>query len=290
MLGGVCWRNNFIIRNERDTNMTLEQHRSNLLDRAVEDLSNDAAVLGIYLAGSLAKGDFDAYSDVDLHALVSRENLPEFIKEKYARPKNWGNVLYYESPRNRSAPNIVAHYDCFVKVDYWCECLDDVKPSIWMKHCKVLHDKTGRLAEVINASKAVEYSATADDVLHWREKYLAYVHEAYRNAKRGEYYAALEMIDTARWCIAYGWYAEKGIHINAPWGYSSKIEGERSQLDDSQKAMLADWFCDRDAAKILSTIAEMSPEFFRLNRKLSETIGVDDEADMCRKALELIAE
>ena len=154
-----------------------------------------------------------------------------------------------------------------------------------MKNCKILYDKTERLSEIINKSNAIEHKITAQEVEQWRVKYLAYVHEAFRNAKRNEFYAALENLNMARWLIAYGWYAENGIHINAGWGMWSKLEGKRSQLTQNQKEMLADWFCGRDSNQIISTISKLAPEFLRLNEILSEIVGINNQKEMCKKAL-----
>ncbi|MCL2517463.1 MAG: nucleotidyltransferase domain-containing protein [Oscillospiraceae bacterium] len=266
--------------------MNLTKYRNTLLSKAVNDLKNDVDVLGIYLAGSLASGDFDDYSDIDLHTIVNRENLSKFIEQKYSRAQNWGNVLFFEN-LNMNVPYAVVHYDNFVKIDSWYHCIEDLSPSIWLKNCKILYDKTERLSEVINISNTIEYKITAQEVEYWRVKYLAYAHEAYRNAKRNEFYAALEMLNMARWLIAYGWYAERGIHINAGWGMWSKLEGERSLLTQNQKEMLADWFCGRDTNQIIFTISKLTPEFLRLNTRLSEIVGINNQSEMCKTALRM---
>lgn len=253
----------------------------------MSDLKNDNDVIGIYLAGSLAKGDYDDFSDIDLHTIVNKEKLPEYINQKYLRPHNWGNILFFEN-LNKQAPVTPVHYDCFVKIDCWYHCIEELSPSIWLKHCKVLYDKTGCISEIIKASKDIAYNITANEIEQWRVKYLAYTHESYRNAKRGECYAALDMLNMARWCIAYGWYAEIGIHIDAHWGAWSKLEGIRSVLNKNQKTMLDNWFCGRDTTQILLTIPKLTTEFFRLNDKLSEITGIDNKNEMCKKALEFL--
>jgi predicted nucleotidyltransferase len=68
---------------ERD--LELPKHRDKLLDNALDDLTNDSDVLAIYLAGSLGKGNFDNYSDIDLHIIVIPEKKPDFIQSKRIR-------------------------------------------------------------------------------------------------------------------------------------------------------------------------------------------------------------
>lgn len=61
---------------------TLLGVREQLFKAAVKDLKEDPNVVGIYLAGSLAKANDDLYSDIDLHIIVTSESLDRFIARK----------------------------------------------------------------------------------------------------------------------------------------------------------------------------------------------------------------
>lgn len=65
----------------------LPKRREELLHNALDDLTGDPDVLAIYLAGSLAKGNFDTYSDIDLHTIVAPSARDTFIQQKRTRPK-----------------------------------------------------------------------------------------------------------------------------------------------------------------------------------------------------------
>lgn len=54
---------------ERD--LSLPEFRNILLENALNDLTSDTDVLAIYQGGSLAKGNSDIYSDIDLHIIVT---------------------------------------------------------------------------------------------------------------------------------------------------------------------------------------------------------------------------
>ncbi|MET3695799.1 nucleotidyltransferase domain-containing protein [Bacillus oleivorans] len=69
------------------------------MQKAVSDLSSDPNVLAIYLNGSLAKGNFDQYSDIDLNTPDKKTN---FIKDKQNRAKKWGEVLFFEGIHSSS--------------------------------------------------------------------------------------------------------------------------------------------------------------------------------------------
>jgi len=270
---------------ERDSR--LPQYREKLLENAIQDLKNDTDVLAIYLGGSLAKGNFDHYSDIDLHIIVTPEKKNSFIQEKRNRPKQWGEVLYYEdvSPKR---PVIVVHYDCFVKVDTCYHEPNEIKKSIWMQGLKALYDPHDQLQEVIDQSNLLEYNLTMEEVELWRGKIFAYIHEAYRSLMRDEIYDAIYNLDKFRWMMARGWYMEKGIRVDSSWGVWSKLEGKRSDLEDWQLSMLYAWNSSLKQIDIIKTISSMIPEFLRLNQSLCKKTGLNENIEWCKKVIELV--
>jgi predicted nucleotidyltransferase len=79
---------------KRDAMLPIQ--REQLLNQVLKDLTSDKDVLAIYLNGSLAKGNADRYSDIDLHIIVEPDRKDEFIKGKASRAERWGDVLFYE--------------------------------------------------------------------------------------------------------------------------------------------------------------------------------------------------
>lgn len=137
---------------ERDLN--LPKHRDKLLENALNDLTNDPNVLAIYLGGSLAKGNYDNYSDIDLHIIVVADKKTDFIREKRERPKKWGKVLYYEG--SEFTPVVVTHYECFVKVDSFYKEPNELEPSVWLHGLKALYDPHGLVKSVLEQSSKIE--------------------------------------------------------------------------------------------------------------------------------------
>lgn len=265
---------------------SLAEVRQQLLNRARQDLEQDPDVLAIYLAGSLAKGNADTYSDIDLHTIVKPEKLEDFIADKFGRAGSWGNVLFYEGIA--ASPVIVSHFDCFVKVDSWYHAADDIQPSIWLKGMKILYDPRGILKPVHQVSEEVVYKVSPAEVEFWRTKMLAFIHETYRAAMRGEPYYALANLDSIRWLIAYGWYMEMEQHLDSPYQVWSKIEGSRSVLSEEQQQRLAGWEAGRDQPSLMAALESISKEFIRLNKTLSERVGLEDGREMVNKALSLV--
>jgi len=177
---------------ERD--QELPKYRQKLLESALADLTKDKDVLAIYLGGSLAKENFDIYSDIDLHIIVTPETKKEFINDKQTRASKWGNVLFYEQS-SPASPVVVTHFDCFIKVDSWYKTLDEVVPSIWLKGLKPVYDPLNILEPVIVEISKQTFTVESEDVSFWKNKVLAFLHETYRAYMRNEIYYALSNLD-----------------------------------------------------------------------------------------------
>ncbi|MFD9625813.1 nucleotidyltransferase domain-containing protein [Peribacillus muralis] len=252
----------------------LPRHRDILLHNAVRDLSDDGDVLAIYLAGSLAKGNFDEYSDIDLHTVVTKEQKAKYIIGKMERANGWGNAAFHED-HHSSSPYIVTHYDTFVKVDSWYHSPEDVVPSIWMKEIEILYDPFTIMKQIVKASADYVYQPSVEEVELWRGKLLAFIHETYRAVMREERLYARANFDKIRWLIVLGWYMEMGEHIDGPYGAWTKIEGKRSKLDGEKLNLLKEWGSDRNGHEIMKTMRDMIPEFLRINECLSIRLDIE---------------
>ena len=262
-------------------------YREQLLNSALEDLTSDENVLAIYLGGSLGRGNFDGFSDIDIHTIVTPETKPTFIKDKKMRSSRWGNVLFHEQS-SATSPVVVTHYDCFIKVDSWYETLDEVVPSIWLKGLKPIYDPSNLLAPLLAEATKHKFQVEVEDIAFWKNKVLAFIHETYRAAMRNELYYALANVDRVRWLIADGWYMEMDKHLDSSYGVWSKVEGNRSQLHEWQLSLLESWSCGRDSSEIVKMLASMYPELLRLNKSLCQKIDIDDEEDRFKEILNLV--
>ncbi len=124
----------------------LPQYRSALLSALARDLSSDPKVRGVFVSGSLAAGDEDLYSDIDLRIVVDRQDLKKFVEDKKQRAKRWGEVLFYEDLGPEVA-HTVAHYVGFIKIDVFFYALDQMVPSLFHKTMRILHDPSEILTD-----------------------------------------------------------------------------------------------------------------------------------------------
>jgi hypothetical protein len=190
---------------------------------------------------------------------------------------------------NPASPVIVTHYASFVRVDSWYHEPSEIVPSIWLKGLKVLFDPDDLIRHIIRKSTELNYTITSKEVLFWRTKVLAFTHETYRAVMREELYYALANIDRIRWLIASGWYMEKDEHLDSPYGVWSKMEGKRSKLDEWQLKSLANWECSRNNMEILATLSSILPEYLRLNRTLSNKVGLPADEERLTSIFDMVS-
>ncbi|WP_260630949.1 nucleotidyltransferase domain-containing protein [Bacillus sp. S/N-304-OC-R1] len=257
------------------------------MQNAVYDLKNNPNVLGIYLAGSLANGNFDHYSDIDLHVIVKPESKQDFINQKCIFPQNWGEVLFFENS-SQSSPVVVTHFKCFVKVDSWYHTPNETTPSIWLKNIQALYDPQSIIKKLIQASNSIRYEPDDANVEFWRTKIVAFIHQTYRAVMRNELNYAMANLDRIRWLMVYGWYMEKNIHVDGSYGDWSKLEGNRSELSNSQLFLLTSWDCQRDTGRIMTTIEKIVPEFLKLNKALSLKTEIADNEDKIIQMIDMV--
>lgn len=89
---------------------------------AIDDLlkacSKDSSVLAIFVKGSIARGEADAFSDVDLYCIVDPMIMPTFLKRRLTLLESHRPLLYW-SEANFGAPQIVGVYDNGLHVDLY---------------------------------------------------------------------------------------------------------------------------------------------------------------------------
>ncbi|WP_197276392.1 hypothetical protein [Bacillus sp. JCM 19034] len=273
------------INNHNKRDWKIPKHRKMLMNWIEQDLKIDENVIAVFYGGSLGKQNTDLYSDIDLRIVVIDAMFEEYRLNKKARAENWGKVLYYEDlPWTNYS---IAHFDTFVKVDTFYYKMKDIQPSVWLQDICIFYDKEGFMEAVLEKSKKLVYHPTVQEVEIWRTKFFAYVHEAYRRVKRKEMYYALECLDKLRFSMATAWYMDKGLQPNA-FGDWAKYEGERSELEKWQLALLADWYSSRDPFQLMRVIQNMIPEFKKTHRSLCKKVGLEEKTEWVDEILGMV--
>ncbi|MED1665928.1 hypothetical protein P4U85_19005 [Brevibacillus laterosporus] len=249
----------------KQRDLLLPKHRQSIMKKIELDLLNDPNILSVFYGGSIGNQNTDLYSDIDLRIIVKDEFFEEYRANKKQRAKNWGNVLFYED--NPLANYSVAHFSSFIKVDSFYYQTEEMQPSIWLQNIRIIHDTDGMMTNILEQSMQILYTPTTEDIEISRSKFFAYVHETYRRVIREEMYYALQCVDTLRFLVAAVWLMEAGIQPNtlSDW---AKMEGSRSNLQNWQLTLLANWDCSRDSVKILHVLHYIIVEYKKVHNNL----------------------
>jgi len=266
---------------ERD--LKLPDNHKKLLEKIENDLLNDDNVVAVFYGGSIGNNNTDIFSDIDLRIVVKSDKISEYIKNKQAHAKTWGNVLFFEELAPSSIYT-VAHYDCFIKVDVFYFTLDNIQPSIWLKNIKIVKDTDGAMNDIQNQSKTIAYKLSVDELEVWRSKFFAHLHEAYRRTLRKEYYYAFDCIDKLRLSMTTAWYMNSGLQPNT-FGDWSKYEGDRSQLKEWQKSLLKNWKCGRNTVEIINVMKSIVLEFKKVHDSLCAILEIGNDSKWVNKII-----
>lgn len=114
----------------------------------VESLKRDRAVRSVFLKGSLARGDEDQYSDIDLYCLVHDQALEGFLERRLDHLKQYKELLYW-SEANFVGPQIVAVFSNGLHLDLYTVTVSTLQQT---DAVKVLHDPEGLLADFKGSS------------------------------------------------------------------------------------------------------------------------------------------
>ncbi|MGX9825298.1 nucleotidyltransferase domain-containing protein [Lactococcus lactis] len=235
----------------------LVTQRQNLLNKLIDYFSSEREVLGLFLGGSLASGNTDAFSDIDLRVLVDDEvdkniYLINFIKRI-------DGIVFIET---QSENYVVLHFINFIKLDLFIYFKKDLIATTWTKEIKIIKDN-GFLKELKEDSKKEKFQLSQQEFDKYLNKFYAWYYELYRRQQRGENNYVEFCTLMLKNILSAFWYFEKGFYPNSI-GDWSKIEGKRSKLTDEEQTFLI----ENTPVKVISKFIQEIP------RLLLRTISI----------------
>ena len=108
-----------------------------------QSLMKDIRVKAIFLKGSMGRGEYDEYSDVDLYCLVDENDEATFMTTRLKHLESYRKVLFYED-FFIIAPQIIAVYDNLLHVDLFTVTEKSFTEKDFFR---VLYDPEGRLSK-----------------------------------------------------------------------------------------------------------------------------------------------
>lgn len=183
--------------NLRFTHEEIESARAALLRTALDHFSAVPGVEGVFVAGSLAAGSADAFSDIDLRVVSAQDEHAQLVSRRQKTPAQWPGFLFNEWVPN--AEHCVSHFAPFNKIDIFYYSLEALSPSPWYRlPIEIAHDPRGIVAALVERSRDLAFMIDPLDVDYSISKGLAAAHEACRRFSRGEVLYAQTLLDELR--------------------------------------------------------------------------------------------
>lgn len=171
-----------------------------VLRRAVEYFEADARVTGLVLSGSLAFGERDRWSDVDLY-IVADEQFDAVFEERQHAAAGAGQPIAEFTvlgSRGQSSDHIVLYSD-LVKIDLMYYRARDVEPHRKWANALVLKDVKGCLSDVQERSRSLRVAPLPDDeLLRLDQQFWVWAWYTFGKIMRGEYWEALTALHEIR--------------------------------------------------------------------------------------------
>lgn len=104
----------------------------NAIDKVSAEIIKDNICEAIFLKGSIARGDDDEYSDVDMYIVVDNKRIEEFIDSRIKYLSAYKPIVYY-SYADFVGPQIIAifedglHFDLYVITKETIPTTDEIK-------------------------------------------------------------------------------------------------------------------------------------------------------------------
>lgn len=171
--------------------------RDALLRTALDHFRSDPGVTAVFLAGSLAAGTADEWSDIDLRVVAEPGVHARFVAQRRVVPARWPGHLFNEW--REGTEHCVSHFAPFGKIDVFYLRADTLAPSPWYTlPIDVLYDPYGTVCDLIERSAGLSFVVDPDEVSRSISRGLAAAHECVRRARRGELIYAQTLLDQLR--------------------------------------------------------------------------------------------
>ncbi len=116
----------------------------------------------ILLKGSIGRGDDDAYSDVDMYAIISEENMSKFMNKRIDYLNTYKKIIFHESV-NFVCDQIVAIYEDGLHFDLYTTTEKNFRHD---GKIKIIYDKNDIYKDYI---PNLNYITEAELVNHFTE-------------------------------------------------------------------------------------------------------------------------
>jgi len=258
--------------------------REKLLAEIVNYFSADAAVLGVFLCGSLPAGTADQFSDIDLRVVVTPEEHARFVANRLDMPGQWSGFLFNEWMEG--AQHCVSNFRPFLKIDIFYYNQAKFRPSPWYSLSNtILYDPEDVVCEVFERSPAFKFEVKEKEIDWLISKGLAAAHEVFRRARRGELLYAQNLLGEFR---SYLIKADDWLHQRVPT-HASDLKLER-RLTPSFVEALNRSYVPSDASAIETAMLTLLAHYREQLVELHRTFGLSRSLENDLYAISVLLE
>src|SRR5918998_779416 len=162
---------------------------------------DDIRLVGLVVGGSLARGEVDFYSDLDLYVVVWAGAFEDVFAERNSTAEAVGSPLFgfVVDPMPGCSTDHIVLYEGPVKFDFMYLRESDLGPHPRWDGCVVLKDTDGRLGAVVARSEALgPPRPSAEDLSELNQKFWTLCWYAFGKIERGELWEALDGLHSIR--------------------------------------------------------------------------------------------
>ena len=164
--------------------------------RAIELLSSDPRVEGLYLSGSFADGEPDLFSDIDLNVVVGPQAIDEVIRDHRAElfPRVADVATDFPATHLGDPHQVIVFYkgDPPIHVDYQYRTPSQMAARQPGRGPRILLDRTGDLTQWLEESRTenVDRVRTVARLQYLEDRFWGWCWYAYAKIERGEAWEA----------------------------------------------------------------------------------------------------
>lgn len=178
---------------------------SDIAARAIQLLTSDDRVEGLYLSGSFASGEPDDFSDIDLYVVVGQGMIEEVIRDhrRTLIPRVGDVATVFPATHLGDPHQIIVFYqtDIPIHVDYQYRASSELVPRRADRDVVLLLDRTGDLTRWLEACRVVDengHAADAERLQYLEDRFWGWCWYAYSKIERGEAWEARDAIEYMR--------------------------------------------------------------------------------------------
>jgi predicted nucleotidyltransferase len=251
-------------------------HLLRALDQAVARFAADPRCLGMYLHGSIGRGETDAYSDIDVCAVIEDEHY-EAVKAEMRRrcEELFGPIVVWlpegERPSYCNYAFLFEHGEELLLTDF-----DIIARSLFVEWNRppdrILWDRTGVLGRV--AGSATPAPAAGDGrVLHLIDTYWVYAYLDGKYWRRADLYKLLYVLQTL---LQLHFRLLHVLHHGTEGGWWA---GDIARLPAEEQRQLRAYFCAATPGAAARSLARGMQRFADAARRVCAARGLSYPAD-----------